>query len=412
MADHVAAVERDANARVIERCIESFTTSLSGLGYCAVAVRQKHAMVVCFAHWVRRRRLDVARIDEAAVEAFLMNLARRRRPSGNRRCTLMAFLEHLRGEGRTVRPEPQHDDSPAALLLQRYETYLREERGLANETVCNYRRSVSALVCERFAGTAMGAPASGSAFQEVRDYFLASIRTLAPKTAQHVATALRSFLRFLFLRSETAADLSVAIPSVHRWRQATVHPYLRPEEVEQLLAACDRTTANGRRDHAILLLLARLGLRACEITAMEIGDLRWRTGELLVRGKGQVHQRLPLLPEVGAAVALYLKDGRPKSTCRRVFLRNDAPRIGLGTDAVGFVVRRALGRAGLHPPCRGSHLLRFSLATTMIRRGATMAQIGEVLRHRSTETTEIYAKVDFEALRAVALPWTAQGDAQ
>jgi site-specific recombinase XerD len=118
-----------------------------------------------------------------------------------------------------------------------------------------------------------------------------------------------------------------------------------------------------------------------------------------------------MLPDVGVAIALYLQDGRPKSPCPSVFLRNDAPRIGLGADAVGLIVRRALGRAGLHPPRRGSHLLRFSLATTMIRRGATMAEIGEVLRHRSPETTEIYAKVDFEALRAVALPWTGPGGA-
>jgi site-specific recombinase XerD len=237
------------------------------------------------------------------------------------------------------------------------------------------------------------------------------VRTLKPTTAQHAATALRSFLRFLFLRSETMTDFAVAIPSVHRWGQAKVHPYLCPAEVEQLLASCDVTTVNGRRDHAILLLLARLGLRACEVAALEIADLRWRAGEIVVRGKGRVCQRLPMLPDVGAAVALYLREARPISPSPRVFLRNDAPRIELSPDAVGFVVRRALCRAGLHPPTRGSHLLRHSLATTMIRHGASMTEIGEVLRHRSPETTEIYAKVDFEALRAVALPWTGWGGA-
>jgi site-specific recombinase XerD len=145
---------------------------------------------------------------------------------------------------------------------------------------------------------------------------------------------------------------------------------------------------------------------------MEIRDLRWRTGEIVVRGKGRVLQRIPMLPDVGAAIALYLQDGRPKSPRRNVFLRNDAPRIGLSADAVGFVVRCALVRAELKPPHRGSHLLRFSLATNMIHRGSTMTEIGEVLRHRSPETTEIYAKVDFESLRAVALPWAGPGGVQ
>jgi integrase/recombinase XerD len=409
MPCHVVGDDRDVGAQVFERCIESFVTSLSGLGYRTVVIQQKRAMVTSFARWVRRRRVDVTKIDEAAVRAFLVHLRRRRISIGNRHCTLTAFLEHLRAEGSTARPEQRHDDSQAALILQLYETYLLNERGLTKETVCNYLRFVNPLAREHFAATGSSA---NLGVQEVRDYILSGIRTFKPTTAQLVATALRSFLRFLFLRGETAVDLALAVPSVRRWRKATVHSYLRPEDVGQLLAACDKATASGRRDHAILLLLARLGLRACEVAAMQIRDLRWRTGEIVVRGKGGVLERIPMLPDVGAAVALYLQDGRPKSPCRNVFLRNDAPRIGLSADAVGFVVRRALVRAELKPPHRGSHLLRFSLATNMIHRGSTMAEIGEVLRHRSAETTEIYAKVDFESLRAVALPWAGLGGVQ
>lgn len=176
------------------------------------------------------------------------------------------------------------------------------------------------------------------------------------------------------------------------------------------MRACDTATANGRRDYAILLLLARLGMRAREVAAMQLGDLRWRTGEIVVRGKGRVQQRLPLLAEVGAAIAAYLRDGRLDGPCREVFLRNEAPRVALGADAIGLIVRRSLHRARLRPPQRGSHLLRHSLATHMIRSGASMTEIGEVLRHRLPETTELYAKVDFDALRAVALPWPAAGD--
>jgi integrase/recombinase XerD len=409
MADHVQAAELGSGARVLEQCIESFSAGLSQLGYCAVVIRQKRSMVASFARWMGRRRLDIAEIDEAAVDAYLAHLRRRRVPIGNRSCTLTAFLEHLRGDGTTIRPEPVLDCSQVALLLRRYEAYLREDRGLAIETVRNYLQFVGGFVRESSAGAATGIHTGTVGYQDVRNYLLATTRALAPATSTLVATALRSFLRFLFLRGETVADLTAAVPSVRRWRHAKVHPYLREDEVERLLAACDGTTANGRRDHAILLLLARLGMRACEVIAIQLSDLHWRAGEIVVRGKGRVHQLLPLLADVGAAIALYLRDGRPESSCQTVFLRNDAPRIGLGADAVGLIVRRSLGRAGLHPPCHGSHLLRYSLATNMIRRGATMTEIGEVLRHRSTETTEIYAKVDFEALRAVALPWMGRG---
>jgi len=411
MPERVLAADQESRARILEQCVESFIAGLSRLGYCEAVLRQKRTMAACFARWVERRRLDIAAIDEATVDAFLVHLRRRRVLVGNRRCTVMAFLEHLRGEAVTSRPEPVCDTSEEQLLLQRYETYLLVEQGLTHGTVCNYHRIVSAFLREHFARISTCAPTCSPGFQEVRDYLLASTRALAPSTSQHVATALRSFLRFLFLRGETEANLATAIPSVRRPRKTKPHPYLREKEVERLLGACDSATTNGRRDHAILLLLARLGMRACEVAAMQIRDLRWRTGEIVVRGKGRVLQRLPMIPEVGAAIALYLRDGRPKSSDQSVFLRNDAPRIGLGDDAIGLIVRRALSRAGLHPPQRGSHLLRYSLATTMIRRGATMTEISEVLRHRSAETTEIYAKVDFEALRAVALPWTGMGGA-
>ena len=409
MADHIAAAERDASTRVPERHIESFTKHLAELGYTSVVVRDKRAVVEGLARWIVRRRIDVAKIDEGVVGAFLLQLRPRQVPVGNRRCTSMAFLEHLRATGVAIRPEPKRNESQEALLLQRYETYLLEERGLDAETVRNYLRFATAFLHDRFTGSRNKGSISGLGFQDVRDYLLSRTRMLKLTTSQLAATALRSFLRFLFLRGETAVDLAAAVPSARRWRKATTHPYLRPEEVERLLAACDRATAAGRRDHAMLLLLARLGLRACEVATMEMQDLRWRAGEIVVRGKGQIHQRLPMLPDVGAAVALYLRDARPKSPCRNVFLRNDAPRVALGADAVGLMVGRALARAGLNPSRHGSHLLRSSLATNMIRRGATLAEIGEVLRHRSPETTEIYAKVDFEALRGVALPWSGPG---
>ena len=183
------------------------------------------------------------------------------------------------------------------------------------------------------------------------------------------------------------------------------------KDVERLLQACDKSSAKGRRDHAILLLLARLGLRASEVLALELEDLHWRTGEIIVRGKGLVSDRLPLVPDVGEALALYLQKDRPACGSRRVFLCTRAPHRGFShPSSISTIVARTLALAGLAPAARGAHLLRHSLATRMLRRGASLAEIGQVLRHRSANTTEIYAKLDFDALRDVAMPWpTARG---
>jgi site-specific recombinase XerD len=193
-----------------------------------------------------------------------------------------------------------------------------------------------------------------------------------------------------------------------------VPAFLSPEEEERVLASTDRSTSRGRRDHAILLLLARLGLRAGEIVSLELGDIRWRSGEIVVHGKGRMVEHLPLLSDIGEALALYLREDRGINASRRVFVRMLAPRAGLaGPCAVDHIVRLAFARAGLRPSSRGAaHLFRHSLATTMIRHGASMAEIAEVLRHRSQNSSAIYAKVSFEALRGVARPWPATGGAQ
>jgi integrase/recombinase XerD len=225
-----------------------------------------------------------------------------------------------------------------------------------------------------------------------------------------MATAVRSFLRFLFLRGATGTDLALAIPTVRQWRIARVPCHLPARDVDRLLRACPQTSATGRRDRAILLLLARLGLRASEVLALELADLRWRQGELIVRGKGLVRDRLPLLREVGEALAGYLQTDRPAAQCHRVFLCRRAPHRGFAhPSTVSTIVARAIARAGLTPTTRGAHVLRHSLATAMVQRGASLAEIGQVLRHRSPATTELYAKLDFVALRDVAMPWPTTG---
>ncbi|WP_292502587.1 site-specific integrase [Mesorhizobium sp.] len=221
-----------------------------------------------------------------------------------------------------------------------------------------------------------------------------------------MVTALRSFLRFLQQRGLLATDLAVAVPGIAGWRLAHLPKALPAEQVERLLASCDRRTPAGRRDYAVLMLLARLGLRGGEVSALTLDDLDWDCGEIVVHGKGQRLARLPLPADVGAALVDYLRQDRPACSTRRVFIRIKAPRRSfVSPSTICCIVHRALKRAGLTPAFKGAHLLRHALATDLLRRGASLVEIGQLLRHSQPNTTQIYAKVDIAALRAIALPW-------
>jgi len=320
------------------------------------------------------------------------------------RPALLLLLDQRRLASVVPGAEVVRDESPGAALLSRYEDYLRRERALAASTITGYLALVGPFVAERLAGPDAD-PASLTA-DDVRDFLVAFTRSISPRSAQLTGGALRSFLRFLFLRGETPTDLARAVPMVRRGRLLGVPRYISPEEVDRVLSGCDRSTATGRRDYAVLLTLARLGLRAGEVVALQLNDLHWRTGEIIVHGKGLVQDRLPLPVDVGEAIAEYLQHTRPPGQrYRNVFLRCRAPYRPFSSSAVTTIVSRALRRAGLSPALRGAYLLRHSLATAMVRRGASFAEVGQVLRHRWPDTTGIYAKVDFGALREVALPW-------
>jgi len=249
---------------------------------------------------------------------------------------------------------------------------------------------------------------------DIGKYLMEHAPALSPKRVAYLASALRSFLRFLFIRAVTVTDLSAAPLTAQTIHRRTVDRYLSPEEVGRMLDTCDPSTSAGRRNRAILLLLVRLGLRAAEVAALDLDDIRWRSGEIVVRGKGDVVDRLPLPTDVGKALSLYLKTDRASGvSTRRVFLRLCAPVRQLGgRGAISTVVRMAIERAELTPPVRGAHLLRHTLGRQMIRSGASMAEIAEVLRHRSPSSTAIYAKVDIEALRPLAQPWPNTGGAR
>lgn len=406
-----AAAER-LRSCVFGAHLDEFCSLLVDLGYRAPTIRSKLWFIAGLARWMRREQLAVADLDERRVEEFVEVRRRRRgRTCRGLHATALLLLERLRSAGVVPAPHPVGEASPSVALLTRYESYLRQERALAETTITAYLPFVRDFIAERLDGGR--ARRDSLRPDDVREFLLARVRRMAPKRAQYMGTVLRSFLRSLFQLGETDTDLALAVPTVRRWRLSSVPRHLPARDVERLLRACRRSSGTGRRDHAILLLLARLGLRACEVLALELDDLHWRTGEIVVRGKGLVRDRLPLLPEVGEALALYLQKDRPaRSTSRRVFLCTRAPDRGFAhPSTVSTIVARRLRRAGLAPAMRGAHLLRHSLATTMVRHGASLSEIGQVLRHRSPNTTEIYAKLDFDSLRDVAMPWPVTGGA-
>ncbi|MGH2880503.1 MAG: tyrosine-type recombinase/integrase, partial [Solirubrobacteraceae bacterium] len=316
---------------------------------------------------------------------------------------LQQFVEHLRRVGAV--PPRCEEPSPAEILVRRYVKHLRDKQGLSPHSIAAYSPFARAFA------VAHGFPEHAAVLRPVAvsRYQLEHSRNRSASYVKLLAAALRSFLRFCFLDGTTPADLSLGIQRVRRWQLAALPPFLTAEEIEQVIAmaAIGRSSASGCRDFAILLLLARLGLRASEIVAIRIEDIRWDVGEILIRGKGSSHDRLPLLQDVGEALALYLRKAREPSPARRVFLRLKAPHVGLsGPTAVCLVAREALRHASLLPSGRvGAHIFRHSLATRMIRCGASLAEIAQVLRHRSTNTTVLYTKVELEALRGVALLW-------
>lgn len=391
--------------------VNSFLAHLRAQGYAERTLRKKRSVAASFARWTVIKQIAVGDVNESHLSAFVDRLPRRRMAYAKfEMAVLQAFLKYLRAEAGVPIPPLLINASDVEDLKRLYIDYLRKERGLTENSILVYSPLISDFLNDQVAKTGCASPQTLDALT-IQNFLLDRIRNRSSEYSRLLATALRSFLRFLYLREETTIDLSPSVPTVRRWHQAQVHGFLSPEEVEHVLSATDLSTPRGRRDHAILLLLTRLGLRAGEIVTLELDDILWRTEEIVIRGKGRVQDRLPLLSDLGEALARYLSQDRGTIVSRHVFLRMQAPRVGLaGPCAVGHIVRLALARAGLRSPSRGAaHLFRHSLATRMIRHGASIVEISQILRHRFQSSTMIYAQVDFKTLRGVARSWPGKG---
>jgi site-specific recombinase XerD len=374
---------------------------IEGAGFLPSSAPMQLYAIARFSNWLQARQLGVREVDEAAVERFLKrdpNVVR----SGES-APLRRFLVMLRDMGltQTSAPEPRNCRQQ---LIDEYGRYLSQERGLAKTSLLNYVPFVEQLLSDRFGMSEI--KTSEITARDVTKFLRDRARQLSPGRARLLVTPLRSFLRYLRHQGKISVDLAGCVPSVAGWSFSAVPKFLPPGTVQQVLDHCERGTPEGKRNYAVLLLLARLGLRACEIVALSLDDIDWSNSRLTIRCKGGRWAQLPLPMDVGEAMAIYLRSGRPRCLCRHVFLRHRAPVGGFaGSTTVSTIVRRALILAGIDSVRKGAHLFRHTLASDLLRNGASLDEIGELLRHRSPNTTAVYAKVDLVALRTLALSW-------
>jgi site-specific recombinase XerD len=383
--------------------IDGYAAELRAEGYAQQSAELQIRLVADFSQWLAKRRISAPQIGADHFQPYLRWRARYRRPRREDLATLKRLLSLLLRLG--VTPKASLPAlTPAEKLGDEFRLYLRQERALASATLTNYTPFVGEFLAGRFGtGPVDLASLSGA---DVTGFVQRRAASIHSKQVQLMTTALRSFLRFARYHGDLHNDLAACVPAVANWSQSTLPRALPPAQTERVLAACDRRTAVGRRDYAILLLLARLGLRGGEVTTLTLEDLDWQGGLITVRGKGGRDSQLPLPRDVGEALAAYLRKGRPRTASRWVFLRARAPvRSFRGTSAICCVVKHALARAGIDSPRKGAHQFRHGLACQMLRKGASLAEIGEVLRHQSPQTTALYAKVDLTSLATLALVW-------
>lgn len=383
---------------------DNFAALLCEQGYSRASGQIRLRLIAGLNQWLERKRLGVEHLDERVLVRYLRYRERSRWCPKESAHTLGRFLETLRHAGvvPALNCPPVRDHRQE--FLAEYRQYLLNERGLSERTLPNVLVFVDRFLAEQF-------PKNQFTFAalrpiEITGFVQRHAAKLSSGRAKLLVTALRNFFRYLRHRGDIETDLAGCVPSVAYWSLSTLPKSLPRGSVERILKCCDRSTSQGRRDYAILMLLARLGLRSSEITGLNLEDMDWEIGQITILGKGGRWSKLPLPADVGQAVVDYLRHDRPRCSTRRLFVTRCAPITGLRShDAINKTVERSLAQAGIDSVRKGAHLFRHTLASEMLHRGASLAEIGEVLRHRSANTTRIYAKIDLPALQKLALPW-------
>lgn len=384
--------------------IPAYAAILSQQGYSQDSAHPQLSFLSDLNQWLYRQRLQISDLTEPTIQRYMRSRSHRFRRRRDDQSILKRLLHLLHTQRLLPKELPPSLNNPRQCVEHDFDRYLSEERGLSISTRINYRSFIQRFLSAQF-GDKPVRFADLNATDVIR-FIRDQAPRLIPKRAGLMVCALRSFFRYLRHRGDITIDLAACVPAIANWQFSTLPKFLQPHQVQQVLSQCNRRTAQGRRDYAILLLLARLGLRACEIVGLTLDDVHWQAGEITIQGKGNRSALLPLPPDVGQAIADYLKKDRPAVSTRHVFIRMRAPRRGFAnSEAISTIVARALKRAGIDSPHTGAHLFRHTLATQMLRQGATLADIALLLRHRSLNTTTIYAKVDLMALRTLAQSW-------
>src|SRR5258708_38631809 len=384
--------------------LDAYVAALAQQGFARHSIRNQVVVIADLSRWLQHKHIRLQDLDGKVVDRFLEH---HKRHNGVRRGDagiLSRFLAWLGQMGAVA----QHGDpavkGPRQNVAHQFRRYLLQERGLSTATLQNYVHFIDQFLSERFRNKRLNLSTLRAA--DVTGFVQRHAHRFSPGRAKLLVTALRSFFRYLRHRGEISLDLAACVPTVPNWSSSTVPKFLPPGTVQRVLSRCDRQTPLGRRNYAILLLLARLGLRAGEVVALNLEDIDWEAGQMTVHGKGGRSTQMPLPTDVGEAIALYIRHVRPRSFSRRVFICAKTP-LGVFASSVPIphITIRALQRAGVESPRKGPHLFRHTLACDLLRQGCSLDEIGELLRHQSPNTTTIYAKVDLAALHSLALPW-------
>jgi site-specific recombinase XerD len=381
--------------------VEGYRAWLQAREYTPGTTRNMLKELGALGRWMSEQGVELGRLDAAAIEAFMAA----RRAAGQRRVPSLRAMQPLVSflhEAGVMAPDDRRSElTPLERFVAEYRDWLVGERALAEPTVVRYERLARRFLAGRVSD-AGERDLAGLTGANVSAFLLEECARVSVGSAKGRVAELRSLLRFLYLRGFTDMALADSVPSVAGWRDTEFPATMPPSDVARLLGCCDRATLGGARNYAIMLLLARLGLRSIEVARMQLEDLDWRAGELMVRGKARRQDRLPLPADVGEALADYLSL-RGKRSSRHVFLTVKAPTRPIRAELVGDVVRRACLRAGIAHV--GAHRLRHTFASELLRHGASIVDISQLLRHSDLATTAVYAKVDLGRLRQVARPW-------
>lgn len=379
---------------------DAYGEELKVRGYTPRSAVNELRQVARLSRWLDERGVAVSELGAARVDEFLaVQRASGRHRSQWSRPGLVCLLEVLRDQGVLAAEDPARVVSPDEALLEFFERYLLEERGLAAGTVDGYVRHARRFLGGLSQSGGLGSLTAG----EVTSAVVRESAAVSVSATQNFVAGLKSFLRFCFVEGLVELDLSEAALPITGRRRSPLPRGISSADAEALLGSCDRRTALGRRDYALIVTLLRLGLRRAEVAGMRLDDIDWRAGELVVRGKGARADRLPLPAEVGEAIASYLRRGRPVTDRREVFLRARPPFAPIASGTVASTVRRACRRAGIAEV--GSHRLRHTMACEMVTAGVPLVEIAQVLRHQSLQSTAVYARVDLDRLRLLAAPW-------